>query len=125
MGLRRYLASIRWLSHGLVSFGPLLAFSASTYADCEPIRILDDSVSSAREVILTDTFDVMEPGPNQIQMVREADKRMTPMPLPGFDLSGLPGHRQHWAYGMSAYSEIWKTLTANQRSSRLPMTTRK
>lgn len=50
--------------------------SQATY---RPIRILDDSVSSAAEVILTDTFDVMDPGPNQIEMVREAQKSMPQM----------------------------------------------
>lgn len=58
----------------------LLSGAASGLAnDCDPIRILDNSISSAKEVILTDTFDVMKAGPNQIEMVREAEKRMTPM----------------------------------------------
>ena len=61
----------------LLGLGWLLSTSANS--TCPPIRILDDSVSSAKEVILTDTFDVMEPGSNQIEMVREAEKRMTPM----------------------------------------------
>ena len=67
-----------WVSRALalLLIDVVPAVGAST---CEPIRILDDSVSSAAEVILTDTFDVMDPGPNQIEMVREAEKRLTPM----------------------------------------------
>lgn len=56
----------------------LLLITTTAHAACRPIRILEDTVSAANEVLFTDTVAVIDPKPNQIQMVREAEERLTP-----------------------------------------------
>lgn len=56
----------------------LLSASTAAHAACRPIRILEDTVSAANEVMLTDTLAVHDPKANQRQMVREAEERLTP-----------------------------------------------
>ena len=57
----------------------LLLASPEAHAACEPIRILENTASAAAEVLLTDTLDVIDLGPSQKQMVREAEERLTPI----------------------------------------------